>query len=1773
MRKIWLSFVVLLLWVNSYSRTIYFATNGNDVTGNGNIGTPYASLFKACSVSVIGDIVHGVAGNYTQSAVQVIVPIGVSIEGEGFATKVTLTYFMAGSGGLSNAAIQLVSAVLNTNGNQSISNIWFDGNNFGCLSGILVRCRGNVTFSHCRFTNFGVTAISFYGKLTQTTGTAPPIFSANNSVINCSITDCSDRIKQAANSLSAGSISLSGQRNILFQFDTLANATNPLGITHNGNLFGAVQGNNIGAKWLNCIFTKPPDTGNQFNFGIESWYDQGGCQYRNNTYTGGGNAIDIGYGGANKGDSTYSWLIRNNLFTNPALLTSNPGVQPVLSIAVQLEPSKNVTPSCPCSSLPLNADIGDAIIDSNYLKNVGTLVQITLNNYALNFCDNIYINHNVVESAGYANNTYSAVFNYTIGLGARIDSIFMDNNTIVGSHTGTITGGAATVGAPKAILILQPDVGAITDIYFRNNIALFGSGYGYMLFRGLNATNRVRSQNNITFQNAFTNNPATLLTSVGSGNFVIGKQYTIANVGTTNFVAQQGASSNTVGVVFTAIAAGAGTGSATAVITPLNFTNTGNLKVNPVFVNGSAPVDYHLAAGSPGISGGLSPPAYTATGYYIGAYPPGTITPTITWANPAAITYGTALSGTQLNATSGGVPGTFVYTPAAGTILNAGVGQTLSVTFTPTDLVTYSVVSKQVLITVNKATATLSYSNLTQTYTGAQLSPIITTTPAGLTVISTTFNGVGTAPINVGAYTVVSGLSNANYTATPITSTFNITQATATINVSNLSQTYDGTPKPITASTSPIGLNTLTILYNGSATVTTNAGSYTVSVTLSNANYTATPFSGTLVIGKATPTVSWVTPAAITYGTALSGTQLNATASVAGSFAYTPASGSFLNAGTQTLSVNFTPTDAANYNSVLNTTVSLVVNQATATISLSNLNQVYDGIGKTVTVTTNPVGLGAIGVTYNGSIIAPVNAGSYAINATLSNQNYVAVPATGTLVISKATAVLSISNDTYTYDGTPKSVTVTTVPAGLTVIGILYNGSVTVPTNAGTYPVVATLVNTNYSGSVSGTLTINKATPVISWSNPANITFGTALSGTQLNATSGGVAGTFTYTPPSGTILNAGTYTLVVDFTPSDAGNYNSVNGTSVTLIVNKATAVINLSNLNQDFDGNPKPVTVSTTPLGLGTLTITYNGSGTVPSAVGSYAVVVTLTNNDYQATPANGNLVINTVSANINITNNNQTYTGSPLNVTVTTIPPGLSHTLTYNGSVTAPTNAGTYTTIATINDGIHTGADTVIFTIAKANPTITWTNPSSITYGTALSGTQLNASTSVAGIFTYTPPSGTILNAGTQILSTSFSPTDATNYNTIPVTTVSIVVNKATATISQTNLNQAFDGTQKPVTVSTTPSGLTTITTTYNGSPTPPSAVGTYQVISNLSNSNYQAIPDTVTLTISTTAAQISISNIAQIYTSSPLPVTITTNPNGLTFTTTYNGSGTVPTNVGSYTVISTITGGIYTGADTQTLVISKATPVLTWANPASITFGTVLSGTQLNASTPVAGTFVYSPISGTILNVGTQNLTTTFTPTDASNYNTVIKIVPITVIGAIATLTLSATSQVYNGTPRSVVVVTNPVGLSGVSITYDGSFTAPTNAGSYAILVTLTNANYTATPVSGTLVIAKAVPILSWAIPLPIQEGTALSSLQLNATSNVAGTFTYNPGLGTILLTGTTAITATFTPSSSNYSVAQISVPMVVYGSPFLNYFISHGNTNYINLPGQTPNLQP
>src|SRR5215207_855188 len=157
----------------------------------------------------------------------------------------------------------------------------------------------------------------------------------------------------------------------------------------------------------------------------------------------------------------------------------------------------------------------------------------------------------------------------------------------------------------------------------------------------------------------------------------------------------------------------------------------------------------------------------------------------------------------------------------------------------------------------------------------------------------------------------------------------------------------------------------------------------------------------------------------------------------------------------------------------------------TSTISLAGLNQTYTGQPVTASVITEPANL-ATQVTYNGSTEAPVAPGSYEVVATITEPGYTGT-ATGTLVIEKAAATVTVESASYTADGTAKAVNVTTDPTGLGV-EVSYNGSAAAPTQPGTYAVVATVVDANYQGTATGTLTITESPntpPVLSL--PADI--------------------------------------------------------------------------------------------------------------------------------------------------------------------------------------------------------------------------------------------------------------------------------------------------------------------------------------------------------------------------------------------------------------------------------------------------------------------------------------------------------------------------------------------------------------------------------------------------------------------------------------------------------------------------------------------------------------
>ena len=148
-------------------------------------------------------------------------------------------------------------------------------------------------------------------------------------------------------------------------------------------------------------------------------------------------------------------------------------------------------------------------------------------------------------------------------------------------------------------------------------------------------------------------------------------------------------------------------------------------------------------------------------------------TPVVTWAAPAAITFGGALGNGQLDATAN-VIGTFVYTPAAGTVLPVGKNQALSVSFTPTDTTDYTTATGSTTITVNPAPT--SGANLV-------VSKVLTRTGGNVVVTLTIANTGGAAAANVMLTSVKVGAD----TATPLPQSIGAigagASATATVTV------------------------------------------------------------------------------------------------------------------------------------------------------------------------------------------------------------------------------------------------------------------------------------------------------------------------------------------------------------------------------------------------------------------------------------------------------------------------------------------------------------------------------------------------------------------------------------------------------------------------------------------------------------------------------------------------------------------------------------------------------------------------------------------------------------------------------------------------------------------------------------------------------------------------------------------------------------------------------------------------------------------------------
>jgi hypothetical protein len=673
---------------------------------------------------------------------------------------------------------------------------------------------------------------------------------------------------------------------------------------------------------------------------------------------------------------------------------------------------------------------------------------------------------------------------------------------------------------------------------------------------------------------------------------------------------------------------------------------------------------------------------------------------------------------------------------------------------------------------INAATLTITAAANTKTYDGttsAAATPTISglqgsDTVSGLAETYDTKDAGTGKTLSVSAYLVSDGNSGNNYTVSTVTSAAGvINAATLTYTANATSMTYGSAVPGLSGSVSGFvgtdnqgNATTGTLTFTPAATSSSGVGSYAINgagLTANNGNYTFVQATG-----NATALTINALPVNLTGtrsydGTAAVAAGILSVANKVGSDNVTVAAGSGTLAGANVGSEAITSlgtlalggTAAGNYtlasaSGSVNITVSALALTVTNLLALDN---VYDG---TTNATLDATNAGLAGV-LNGDDVTLVTSNAVAYFADKNVGTNKPVTVTG-LALDGAAAVNYTLVD-------PTNVTANITAAGLTVNGVaaaskVYDGTTNAQLNGTAtlngkvsgddVSLVTDGVNAAFAGPNVGTgipvtvseyaitgadagnytLTqpsglaadITAATLTITAAANTKIYDGTTsalatptISGLQGSDTVSGLAETYdTKDAGTGKTLSVSAYTVNDG---NSGNNYTVSTVTSTAGVIVQASGSVALGSLSQTYNGMAEAATATTTPSGLA-VSFTYNGSATVPTSAGSYTVIGTITDANYQGSATN-TLVIAQASGAITLGSLSQTYSGLAELATATTTPTGLAVSFTYNGSATAPTNAGSYTVLGTITDANYQGSATNTMVINKATLTVTADNKS--------------------------------------------------------------------------------------------------------------------------------------------------------------------------------------------------------------------------------------------------------------------------------------------------------------------------------------------------------------------------------------------------------------------------------------------------------------------------------
>jgi sugar lactone lactonase YvrE len=720
-------------------------------------------------------------------------------------------------------------------------------------------------------------------------------------------------------------------------------------------------------------------------------------------------------------------------------------------------------------------------------------------------------------------------------------------------------------------------------------------------------------------------------------------------------------------------------------------------------------------------------------------------------------------------------------------------------------------------------------------------------------------------------------------------------------------------------------------------------------------------------------------------------------------------------------------------------------------IQFTGLSAAFDGLPKSAVVTTIPAGRGVV-LTYDGSPSAPSAIGTYAVVATLLDP-FATGSASETFRIRDANASIQLGDLTATADGSPKAPSVTTVPAGLAYV-LTYDGSTVVPSLPGNYAVVATITDPLYAGSASAIFTIRQ--PAIA---PSAIT-GWA------STVPGKVAAADTASPlftPDDTTDSFSSNPLHARF-PSlqllNLGDTLTVTGT-FQLASNGVAGVTSWFRFGL-FDHRDQAADVVTGWLGGASIGGNYWER---TSSAGLFTTGTGATSRAPDASPSN-------LSANAPAGTPPVAFT---LSATRTTDGVALGFQLRHAETGVVYLQY-TYTDPTPNNDG----------TLGTADNTASDYTPAYNTVGFAFGRTYLGATppqvqfTNLA--YAFTP------GAPRQAQTISFAKPADRPFNSAPF---------ALSATASSGLPVSFAVVSGPATLegstlTLTGSGNVTVRATQAGDLT------------------YEAAAVEQTFLSTKLPATIAFTSLVATHDGAPKTPSVSTTPAGLATSFAFEGLPGAPAAAGSYPVVASIADATYQGQVSGLFVIEPGPQTITFpAQPGRGVGATFSPGATASSGLPVAYLVVSGPATSdgasvTITGLGTVVLRAT--QLGDANYLPAPPVEQsVTTTQGTATIQLGDLAAMYDGQPKPVSATTQPAGLA-VSFTYDGSPVPPSASGSYAVIATVQDPNFSGSA-SGTLTIAPrsaSIPATGWRVTNSTTVTGAQTDSPLLNAANGSGT---------------------------------------------------------------------